>query len=1103
MRKSYLTLLSLCSLCAISAQNNIAGYEYWFNKNIDARTQQPVAKINQADLQLEIPTDGLQDGLNWVNLRFYDDSLKYSTTLSQFFFKTKASESIVNRVTGYRYWFNNDSTTTLVQINPATENDIIAQVDINSLKRGMNLFHFQAIDDHGVCSSPVSRFFFGREAMLITGYRYWFNDNMAEVQEVTIQGAHTANIENVLNVESLSEGINMVHISFMDDQNQWSSPVSQFFYKMKSGSSDMATVKSYKYWFDNDIENVKTETISPETEIQLAAELETGDIVAGLHKINMMFEDSKGLFSQPVSSFFYKPTNAATSSDIQITAYEYWLDNDFDQKHLTELTSSVDPMNLTVRLNMSEADIANHQFHFRSLDTRGLWSNATTDVFYRDSIRLIGSDVDEICDKGIVQFYNILSENDYSYQWNFGDGHTSDAFEPEHFYATSGQYTVQLKATHKTTGKDTLGYTMVAVHPSYHFVTKKNIQLGTVFEWRGKVYEEAGTYFDSFLTSISCDSIYELNLTITDSLYSVPKDILLLANTIDENLPEGTLIGNLSAVDNDQTGGHLFALYADTVSNDNALFRIKDNSLYSGAVFNFEQKSQYTIAVEVVDSLGYRMHKQLSIYVVNQNEAPVEMILSDTIVSENSGTGVLIGSVSVTDPDAGDQFSLTLVSGTGSNDNAFFRIDGDKLYSKVNFNYEEKSRYLIRIEATDAGGLKISRPYEIYVENVNEAPAGISLSDYRILENKPAGTLIGLFSAEDPDADNVFTYSLISGEGDIDNTKFHISGDSLLSAESYDFEKKNTYFIRVKVIDMGGATFSRSFNIVIEDEDENPTLITDVLLSNHEIAENLGINMFVGKLSTIGGWGTEREYSFVTGDGDYDNPVFRISNDSVYASESFDFEKRSIYFTRIQATDVLGATYSKLLLILVTDINESPYAMYIPNTVIDEALPVNSFVSTLITFDEDRDDQHVYSLINGDGDSENNKFRISADSLLTNSILYYEEQPSCSVRIQTTDKGGEAYSMKVVINLNNVNGTSNPYDSNFNARFDGDIFKIQAAGHIGSWVEVYSTAGQKMMKKEMCSENEEFIVQSLKGGIYVINLIENNMVIYQRTLLKN
>ncbi|MFN6103508.1 MAG: ELWxxDGT repeat protein, partial [Planctomycetaceae bacterium] len=72
------------------------------------------------------------------------------------------------------------------------------------------------------------------------------------------------------------------------------------------------------------------------------------------------------------------------------------------------------------------------------------------------------------------------------------------------------------------------------------------------------------------------------------------------------------------------------------------------------------------------------------------NETPTDITRSATFIAENQASGTSVGKFSTTDPDAGDTFTYTLVSGTGSTDNASFTIDGSTLKTAASFDFETK-----------------------------------------------------------------------------------------------------------------------------------------------------------------------------------------------------------------------------------------------------------------------------------------------------------------------------------------------------------------------------------------------------------------------------
>jgi hypothetical protein len=201
------------------------------------------------------------------------------------------------------------------------------------------------------------------------------------------------------------------------------------------------------------------------------------------------------------------------------------------------------------------------------------------------------------------------------------------------------------------------------------------------------------------------------------------------------------------------------------------------------------------------------------------NSPPTDISLDTTGVPENQPAGTAVGTLSTVDPDAGNTFTYSLESGTGSTDNASFTISGSSLLTAAAFDYETKSSYSVRIRTTDQGGLWYEEPFTIGVTNVNETPTDIALSNSRVLENQPAGTVVGALSGTDPDAGQSATlaFTLVPGYGD--NAQFSIdpATKQLKTAAMFDYETKNIYDIKVLATDAGSPvlTYDEVFAITV------------------------------------------------------------------------------------------------------------------------------------------------------------------------------------------------------------------------------------------------------------------------------------------------
>ncbi|PWH10018.1 hypothetical protein DEJ39_08480, partial [Bacteroidetes bacterium SCGC AAA795-G10] len=100
--------------------------------------------------------------------------------------------------------------------------------------------------------------------------------------------------------------------------------------------------------------------------------------------------------------------------------------------------------------------------------------------------------------------------------------------------------------------------------------------------------------------------------------------------------------------------------------------------------------------------------------------------------------------------------------------------------------------------------------------SLNSAPTDISLTSTSVVENIPVGTQVGVLSTTDPDSGDTFTYSLVSSNDarDDDNGSFAISGTSLVTSGTIDFETKSSMNIYVNVND-GVNDYAKAFTISV------------------------------------------------------------------------------------------------------------------------------------------------------------------------------------------------------------------------------------------------------------------------------------------------
>ena len=113
----------------------------------------------------------------------------------------------------------------------------------------------------------------------------------------------------------------------------------------------------------------------------------------------------------------------------------------------------------------------------------------------------------------------------------------------------------------------------------------------------------------------------------------------------------------------------------------------------------------------------------------------------------------------------------------------------------------------------------------IWGVETGSTPTSISLSSTNFNENIQANTSIATLSTTDADVNDTFTYTLVSGAGDTDNSYFTINGSSLKINSSPDYETKSSYNVRIKTTDSGNNSYEKSFTLSVNDLNEDTTNI--------------------------------------------------------------------------------------------------------------------------------------------------------------------------------------------------------------------------------------------------------------------------------------
>eukprot|EP00794_Sanderia_malayensis_P003136 gene3136-3604_t len=510
---------------------------------------------------------------------------------------------------------------------------------------------------------------------------------------------------------------------------------------------------------------------------------------------------------------------------------------------------------------------------------------------------------------------------------------------------------------------------------------------------------------------------------------------------VPENV-KGKFIDRLTAVDEDTGQSHVFSL----LGNNSAMFQVVADSLSLSrdTMFDYEKQTRHAVTVSCVDSGQPRKSviATLELRVEDVNEAPDDVTLDKNLVMENSAIGTVIGNLSVSDPDNNGpkgrwQTHSCVVTSGGS---GMMRVRGMQLVVlRGGIDYEKTSSYNISIRCEDSASPVrfIEKSFSIIVEDVNEQPTNISISNNAIAENLPANTGIGLLTTTDPDnaqlsssqPKQTFNYTILNGGTDL---PFMVGNDNVLrTTRQLDFERKASWEIRIRSYDTGSPALfvDATLNISVTDMNEQPN---DLSLSNMNIAENSPLGTLVGLLSTNDpDVGQSFTYSLV----DNARGLFRVSGNRVEVAVSnvqclstggnfchLNYEKTPQLNIRVKTEDNGSPrlSFEKQISIKLTDVNDKPRDIRLSANRIPENETKGFMIGQFSATDEDVGQNLTFKLINDD----NGRFTLNRDGFIIKAKdTDYESSKTHQVTVEVSDNGNPVLknSKNFVIMIEDIN----------------------------------------------------------------------------------
>ncbi len=319
----------------------------------------------------------------------------------------------------------------------------------------------------------------------------------------------------------------------------------------------------------------------------------------------------------------------------------------------------------------------------------------------------------------------------------------------------------------------------------------------------------------------------------------------------------------------------------------------------------------------------------------------------------------------------------------------------------------------VKLYSLAKSGAQLQQSYNDYLSNSNSAPV-VSASTFTLAENQNAGASVGQVSASDPDAGDVLSYSIVSGNA---SGLFAINSTTgaITSTGAADFESVSSYALTVEVSDNATSPLvaSATITVNISNVNEAPTASN----ASGSLAENTSIGTVVTTV-TASDVDANEALSYAITSGNDGSFAIDPNTGVISTSSNLNFEGTSSYALEVTVTDNGGLTATSSVSISVTNVNEVPSASG-GSASIAENSSIGSSVVGIVASDPDAGDSLSYAITGGNDGT----FVINSGSgeISLAAAVDFETNSAYALTVTATDNGGLSDSAAVNITVLDVN----------------------------------------------------------------------------------
>jgi hypothetical protein len=495
--------------------------------------------------------------------------------------------------------------------------------------------------------------------------------------------------------------------------------------------------------------------------------------------------------------------------------------------------------------------------------------------------------------------------------------------------------------------------------------------------------------------------------------------------SVNENSASASTVGTVVATDPDAGQIKTFSIVS---GNTNSAFAINATTgvltVAAAAALNFEVTPAFALVIKVQDNGTGNLSSQatITISLTDVNEAPAISNQSFSI-AENSSNGTTVGTVIAADPDAGQTKTFSILSG---NANSTFVINSSTGVLTVtntatsNFEVTPSFTLVVKVQDNGTGNLSSQATITVSLADVNEAPA-ISNQSFSITENSSNGTTVGTVIAADPDAGQVLSYSILSGNV---NGAFSINASNgvltVANEAALNFELSPSFALVIKVQDngIGNLNSQATLTISLLDVNEEP-VINNQLFS---ITENSPNATYIGTvIATDPDSGQTMTFSIASGNTNGAIAINASTGALVVANQAaLNFIINPTFSLGVKVTDNGTGNLFKIanVTVSVLPIPNQPPVIINQTFTLNQNSPTGTSVGIVTATDPDAGQKLVYSILSGNTEGAFTINSSTGEILVSNSTTFHiKSSSSFALVVQVHDNGSVILSNQATVTV--------------------------------------------------------------------------------------